>query len=183
MRAAVPKRTAATERIVVMGRIVAPYGVRGWIRVEPLSEAPDALLAHETWRVRPARAAAWREMRATAARMHSGALLAQLAGVATRDDALALRGSEVGVPRSALPRTKNDEIYWVDLEGLEVRNREGAVLGTVAEVVTHGAHPLLRVVRPEGARGPERLIPYVPAIVDRVDLEGRRIDVDWGERY
>lgn len=166
-----------------MGRIVAPHGVRGWIKVEPLSEAPDALLAHATWRVRPPRAAAWREMRTLAARMHSGALLAQLAGVATRDEALALRGGEVGVLRAALPRTRNNEIYWVDLEGLEVRNRKGVVLGTVAEVVTHGAHPLLRIVRPEGAPGPERLVPYVPAIVDRVDLDARRIDVDWDEAF
>ena len=173
----------ATERIVVMGRIVAPHGVHGWIKVEPFSEAPDALLAHKTWRVRPARTTAWREMQVTSARMHSGALLAELAGVATRDDALALRGGEVGAPRSALPRTKRNEIYWVDLEGLEVLNRQGVVLGTVAEVVTHGAHPLLRVVRPSGDEGPERLIPYVPAIVERVDLEGRRIDVDWGEGY
>lgn len=166
-----------------MGRIVAPHGVHGWIKIETLSEAPDALLAHKTWRVRPAGEAGWREMRMTSARLHSGALLAQLAGVATRDAALALRGSEIGVPRSALPRTRKNEIYWVDLEGLEVRNREGAMLGTVAEVVTHGAHPLLRVVRPQGAEGPERLIPYVPAIVERVDLEGRRIDVDWGEGF
>jgi len=179
----VPKRTPAAERIVVMGRIVAAHGVRGGIKVEPESEVPDALLAHETWQIRPARAATWREIRMTSARMHSGAVLAELAGVATRDEALTLRGAEVGVPRSALPRPKKHEIYWVDLEGLEVRNRDGALLGTVAEVVTHGAHPLLRVVRAAESRGPERLIPYVPAIVDRVDLEGKRIDVDWGEAF
>jgi 16S rRNA processing protein RimM len=163
----VPKRTPAAERIVVMGRIAAPHGVRGWVRIEPVSEAPGALLAHETWQVRPAGGTAWREVRMTSGRMHSGALIASLAGVATRDAALALRGSEVGVPRTALPPARKDEIYWVDLEGLEVRNRDGAVLGTVAEVVTHA----------------ERLIPYVPAIVERVDLEGRRIEVDWGEEY
>ena len=87
-----------------MGRIVAAHGVRGGIKVEPESEVPDALLAHETWQIRPARAATWREIRMTSARMHSGAVLAELAGVATRDEALALRGAEVGVPRSALPR-------------------------------------------------------------------------------
>ena len=62
-------------------------------------------------------------------------------------------------------------------------NRQGVALGEVAEVVAHGAHPLLRVARPPGQAGPERLIPYVPAIVDRVDLEARRIDVDWGADY
>ena len=59
----------------------------------------------------------------------------------------------------------------------------GLSLGTVVEVVAHGAHPLLRVARPPGQAGAERLIPYVSAIVDRVDLAARRIDVDWGEDY
>jgi 16S rRNA processing protein RimM len=97
--------------------------------------------------------------------MHSGVLLVGLAGVATREDALSLRGAEVGVLRAALPRTKKDEIYWVDLEGLEVVNREGVALGAVAEVGAHGAHPLLRVTRPgggEGGAGPDRLIRMSP---------------------
>lgn len=166
-----------------MGRILAPHGVRGWIKVEPLSAAPDALLAYAAWWIRTARATAWREWQMTSGRLHSGALLAQLEGVTTRDDALALRGGEIGVPWAALPRAKKGEIYWADLEGLEVHNREGAMLGIVAEVVAHGAHPLLRVARPAEAPGPARLIPFVPAIVDRVDLAARRIDVDWGEDY
>ena len=166
-----------------MGRILAPHGVRGWVKVRAVSEVPEALLDYATWWLRPARSSTWRELRPTAGRMHSGLLLVALAGVATREDALALRGSDVGVPRAVLPRTKKDEIYWVDLEGLEVVNREGVGLGAVAEVVAHGAHPLLRVPRPAGQPGPERLIPYVPAIVDRVDLGARRIEVDWGEDF
>ena len=169
-----------------MGRVLAPHGVRGWIKVQPVSEVPETMLDYATWWVRPARDSRWRQLRQTAGRMHSGALLVALEGVTTREDALALRGADVGVPRAALPRTKKKEIYWVDLEGLAVINREGVALGTVAEVVAHGAHPLLRVTRPVGEgeqSGPDRLIPYVPAIVDRVDLKARRIDVDWGQDY
>lgn len=166
-----------------MGRVVAAHGVHGGIKVEPFSEAPDALLAHRTWWIRPPRATAWREGRVSGGRMHGSALIAVLAGVETRDDALALRGAEIGVPRAALPRVRRNEIYWADLAGLEVRNREGAVLGVVEEVVTHGAHPILRVARPAGSPGGERLIPFVPAIVDRIDLDAGWIDVDWGEDY
>lgn len=165
-----------------MGRILAPHGVRGWIKVRPVSEEPEALLGYATWWVRPARASEWRESRRTAARMHSGVVLAELAGVATREDALALRGGDVGVPRSALPPVQKGEIYWTDLVGLEVVNREGVRLGPVCGVVEHGAHPLLRVASAV-ASAPERLIPYVPAIVVGVDLVARRIDVDWGEDY
>jgi 16S rRNA processing protein RimM len=179
----VPSAAPAPDGIVVMGRVLVPHGVRGWVKVRPVSQAPEALLDYATWWMRSPRDSTWREVRKTAGRMHSGVLLVALAGVANREDALALRGAEVGVPRAALPRTKKDEIYWVDLEGLAVVNREGAMLGEVAEVLAHGAHPLLRVARPAGEVGPDRLIPYVPAIVDRVDLAARRIDVDWGEDF
>ena len=166
-----------------MGRVIAPHGVRGGIKVAPFSEAPDALLAHARWWIRPARATSWRECRMSGGRMHAGALIATLEGIETREQAVELRGSEIGVPRAALPRAKKNEIYWADLEGLEVRNREGAVLGVVEEVVTHGAHPILCVMRAAGPRGAERLIPFVAAIVDRVDIDAKRIDVDWGEDY
>ena len=181
-----PAAAPAPEGIVVMGRVLAPHGVRGWIKVKPVSEVPEALLDYATWWVRRARDATWREARKTSGRMHSGVLLVALSGVATREDALALRGAEVGVPRALLPRAAKGEIYWTDLEGLAVVNREGVALGVVAEVLAHCAHPLLRVVRPaglDGSAGRERLIPYVPAIVDRVDVKARRIDVDWGEDF
>ncbi len=115
-----------------MGRILAPHGVRGWVKVQPgFGSAGRAARLRSM--VGTARAgAAWREMRRTAGRMHSGVLLVGLAGVATREEALSLRGADVGVPRATLPRTKKDEIYWVDLEGLAVVNREGVTLGAVA---------------------------------------------------
>jgi len=63
-------------------------------------------------------------------------------------------------------------------------NRAGVVLGRVVEVADFGAHPLLRVTRPgPAATQEERLIPYVAAVVDAVDLPERRIVVDWGEDY
>ena len=159
---------------------MAPHGVRGWVKIRPVSQTPAALLEYKNWWVRDARGTKWREVRQTAGRMHSGVLLVAISGVATREEALLLRGADVGVARAALPRAKKGEIYWADLEGLDVVNRQGVTLGNVAEVLEHGAHPLLRVV---GAAGAQRLIPYVPAIVERVDLNARRIDVDWGDDF
>lgn len=169
--------------MVVMGVVVAPFGVQGSVKVRPYSQAPDALLRHATWWLRTAEAPAWREVRQLAGRMHRDALIAELAGVATREAALALKGCEVGVPREALPAAPPGEMYQADLVGMTVVNREGATLGEVSGFVEHGAHPLLRVARPEGRPGPERLIPYVPSIVLQVDGAERRIEVDWGEDY
>jgi 16S rRNA processing protein RimM len=166
-----------------MGRILGPFGVRGWVKVRPLSELPGTLLDYPTWWVRSERGSTWREMRRTAGRMHAGTVLASLSGIESREAALALAGSDVGVLREALPAVREGEIYWADLVGLEVVNREGVVLGQVCGVAEHGAHPLLRVARPANVPGSERLIPWVPAIIDQVDLEAKRIAVDWGADF
>ena len=174
---------AAQDAIVVMGEIVGPYGVRGWLKVRSFAEAPDALLGFGTWWIKPRRGAAWSEFARLEGRMHSSALVVALGGVCTREAALAMKGSEVGVPRNVLPAAVEGEIYWDDLTGLCVMNRAGVVLGKVRGLTQHGGHPLLRVERPPVSPGPERLIPYVPAIIDRVDVAGGRIDVDWGADY
>jgi 16S rRNA processing protein RimM len=172
----------ARDAVVVLGEVVGSYGVRGWLKVRPFTELPEALLGHATWWLR-ARDGDWHEYQRPDGRLHSGALVVALSGVETREAALAMKGALVGVPRSALPAAGDDEYYWDDLTGLAVRNRAGVLLGEVSGMTQHGAHPLLRVARPPGALGPERLIPFVPAIVDRIDVGAGRIDVDWGEDF
>lgn len=166
--------------LVVMGQILVPHGVRGWVKVRPQTELPDALLGYRTWWVRPPRSS-WREMKPVAGRLHADTLVVQLEGVDTREAAVGLKLADIGVPRAALPPVGATEIYCVDLVGLAVANRAGKVLGEVEAVVDHGAHPLLQVARQGG--GAARLIPYVPATIDRVDLAARRIDVDWAEDW
>ena len=167
--------------MVVLGRIIGAYGVAGWVKVEPYTETSDALLGFGEWWLGHGEGE-WRRATVSAARVHGSNVVAQLAGIDDRDAALELTGNVLAVPRSALPQTSPEEIYREDLVGLTVVNREGRVLGQVSGVTEHGAHPILQVAREEGGT-PERLIPYVPAVIDGVDLEARRIDVDWGEDY
>jgi 16S rRNA processing protein RimM len=162
--------------MVVMGRVAGAYGVRGTVRVTPLSQDPQALTQHAQWWLRARDDAPWQAHRVSGARTHGAALIATLDGVATREDAERLRGALVGVPRSELPALAAHELYWADLEGLDVVNAEGVALGKVVGLMDNGAHPILRV-RDAGAA--ERLIPWVPAHVTRVDVAARRIDVDW----
>lgn len=169
--------------MVVMGTVAAPYGIRGWVRIRPDTEDPAALLGYGIWWTRPPRGGQWLQRTLLTGRAHGGALVAQLDGVGDREAALALKGCEIGVSRTAMPATPPGEIYWSDLAGMAVVNRAGVLLGTVAGLVEHGAHPLLRVSRREGEAGPERLIPYVPVIVVGVDRAARRVEVDWGEDY
>jgi len=173
----------ARDAIVVLGEVLGAYGVRGSLKVRPFTELPETLLGHATWWLKTTRGGDWREYQAGSGRLHSGSLLVTLNGVETREEALAMKGALVGVKRCALPAAGEDEYYWNELTGFAVWNRAGVLLGEVSGITEHGAHPLLRVARPAGMRGAERLIPFVPAIVDRVDVGAGRIDVDWGEDF
>jgi 16S rRNA processing protein RimM len=178
--AGAPRADAMDAAPLLMGRIAAPFGVRGWMHVTPWSEDPAVLLAHRVWAIRKMDGDAWRSVDVIEAKLQLPGLVARFAGVETREDAAALRGCEIGLARHALEAPRDGEVYWADLVGLDVVNREGVALGRVADVSGHGAHPVLHVA---AAGAAARLIPYVPAYVERVDLAARRIDVDWQADY
>jgi 16S rRNA processing protein RimM len=99
-------------------------------------------------------------------------------GCNDRDSAAGFRGREVAVSRSEFPQAAENEFYWADLVGLSVVNTAGEDLGVVARVFETGANDVLVV---EGDR--ERLIPFIEAVIQQVDLAGRTIRVDWGSDY
>lgn len=164
--------------MVVMGRIVAPFGVKGWVKVQPFADdALDWSEMAEWWLAssEDAPEAAWRPYALRECKAHGNILVAALDGVDDRNGSEALKGMLVGAPRSALPETVEDEYYWADLTGLAVVNTAGESLGTVAGLMSTGAHDILRVV----AGDVERLIPFVKAYVLEVDSVARVIRVDW----
>ena len=87
------------------------------------------------------------------------------------------------MPRESFPATSDDEYYWVDLIGLAVVNREGVALGTVSELLPTGPQTTLVLSYEHEGKPCERMIPFVSAYVDKVDLAGRRITVDWQPDY
>ncbi|MCC7082047.1 MAG: ribosome maturation factor RimM [Burkholderiales bacterium] len=159
-----------------MGRIVAPFGVRGWVRIRPQTESTDGLLGHRTWWL--AARDDWQPHRLLEGRVQGTGLVARLEGIEERDRAGQLRGWRIALPRSALPPAAEGEYYWSDLIGLSVVNREGVPLGRVDEIFATGANDVL-VVRGER----ERLIPFVAAVVVKVDIEASLLTLDWGADY
>jgi 16S rRNA processing protein RimM len=155
-----------------MGRLGAPFGIKGWIKVQPYTETPDSLFDYDIWQV--GRDENWRDFEVEEAAIHGDGLIAKLAGIDDRDQAFALRGREIAVNREELPEAAENEYYWNDLIGLTVVNREGVELGQVAGLMETGSQDVLVV---KGDR--ERLIPFVDAYVTRVDMPGKRIEVDW----
>ena len=116
--------------------------------------------------------------RVAEARVHSATVVAKLEGIETREQALKLKGSEVAVRREALPEAEEGHYYLADLVGLEVRGTGGEALGVVKRFFTNGAQDVMEVA---GER--TRLIPWVSAIVKQVDLERRRIVVEWSAEW
>jgi 16S rRNA processing protein RimM len=171
------------DDLVQVGHVSGAYGIRGGIRVTPYSMDADALLNVKTWWIdKPA----LRPIGVRTAKMHSGDIVATLAGLADRDEAEALKGASVQVSRREFPELPADEYYWSDLIGMDVVNLRGEALGKVTDMMHNGAQSILRITPvPEAApeQPSERLIPFVDQFVKTVDSEAKKITVDWGLDY
>jgi len=165
---------------MAVGRVAAPFGVRGWVKAQPLFRGAEGLLAADMWQLeRSGHGAAARGVRVLEAAAHGRAVIARLDGIVDRDQAAALVGMQISVPASSLPALGEGEYYWSDLVGLAVVNRDGERLGTVAGLIETGANDVL-VVR-DGEF--ERLLPMAGSVIDGIDLPAREIRVDWGREW
>ncbi|MCH7344996.1 ribosome maturation factor RimM [Pelomonas sp. CA6] len=187
-----PAGSDCPDDAIEVGRVLDAWGIKGWIKVLSHSADAQALFSARRWYLKPSEQAlpgkapsVPAQLKIRAIRDHGDGIVAQPDGVADRNAAEALRGARIFVSRADFPATDgNDEFYWVDLIGLTVVNREGQVLGEVLDLIDTGPHCVLRIV-PPGLTPPikpdqERLVPFVSAFVDGVDLATRRITVDWG---
>jgi len=163
-----------TSALIQLGFVGAPFGVRGWIKLRSHTDPPERLLEHRSLHI--GQGSVWQNYRIEASGRSGGALTVKLAGVENRDQAQALRGAQVCVPRSELPQREIRDFYRADLIGCEVVNLDGISLGNVQHFIESPAQVLM-VVR--GTR--EFWIPAVPQHLRRVDLQARRVVVDWNE--
>jgi 16S rRNA processing protein RimM len=160
---------------IELGRVGAPFGIKGWVHVESHTDPPQGLLAYRQWVLRLANGE--RLARSVLeGRRHAEGLVAHLEGVDDRGGAAALTGAVIEVDRAVLPRLPEREYYRADLLGLRVRNLEGAELGTVSHFVEAAAAAVM-VVR--AAAGREHWVPAAPPHLRRVDLAAGEILVDW----
>jgi 16S rRNA processing protein RimM len=155
--------------LVAVGRIVRPQGRHGEVRLEPLTDWPARLRdLGECWLVPPAEG----ERRAVEGVRFQGPVpVVKLAGAHGLDEAERLVGRLVTIPRAAVRPLPPDRFYAFDLIGCVVQTADGTELGTLAEVLGGREHDHWAIRR----RGREWLLPAVRAIVEHVDLAGRRI--------
>ena len=160
--------------MVVMGRVRAPHGLKGWIKVQPFTQETGGLLSYPDWWL--GGEGRWQQHRVIESVVHGSMVVARLEGFVDREVALELRGKDVAVPRAALPDSGNGEFYWSDLLGMEVRERDETRLGIVARILETGANSVLVV---QGEK--EYLIPFIQNVVVNVDLKSKQVIVDWEE--
>lgn len=172
---------------VEVGRVMGAWGVKGGIKVKPFAADPQALFSSKRWWIQPPEAPRVPGVKAAAlpvllrvvsAKEHGDGVVATAQELPDRTAAEALQGARIFVSRASFPTPDDGEFYWVDLIGLHAVNRRDVNLGEVIGLIETGPHCVLRV-QPAEAAAPEVLIPFVDAYVDRVDLAGRRVHVDW----
>jgi 16S rRNA processing protein RimM len=173
---------------IEVGRVADAWGIKGWFRVLPYSADPEALFSSKRWYLLPAEKGAQTfsgtaKLTIKEAKEHSDSVVALAQDVDDRTAAEALRGARIFISRSSFPTAAQDEYYWVDLIGLEVVNRQDEVLGAVRELLSTGPQTVLVLEYLQDGKVLERMIPFVSAYVDDVNLQERRIRVDWLADY
>ena len=173
------KGVVNSDPVVIIGRVGAPYGVKGWVHVQSFTKPTDNLLNYKTWYLRAK--SDWIPIEVVAAKLQGKNIVALLDRNHNRETVQHLTNSDIGIPHSLLPPLKSGEYYWADIIGLTVSNEENIELGQVVDFFTTGANDVM-VVR--DAENKQHLIPYVPEmfILD-VDLARKQIRVRWDAEF
>lgn len=178
------ENSLVAERLIV-GRIGAPHGVRGWVKVHSFTEPRDQLLDYQPLWIQ--RGGQWQVLELAEYRSVDAGLLVRVVGMDDRDEAALLRNCDISIAETQLPELESGEYYWQQLIGLEVMScfeeREYR-LGTVISLLETGANDVLVVQGDTNSLDSrQRLIPYGNQFLGRVDLVKGRIEVNWDPSF
>ena len=168
----------APDEHVIVGRVTAVFGIKGWVKVASFTEHPDDLLDYRPWRLDDGRGG-WVETDVVEVARRSKGFIARLEDCRDRDAAARYAGRDIAVERSQLPPTDENEYYWSDLTGCSVVTTDGTPLGTVERLMATGANDVL-VVQGEDR---ERLLPFTEQVIVEVDLTARMLRADWDPEF
>ncbi len=158
------------DEFLLIGEIVAPFGMRGQVKVRSYTDRVD----HLRRRIRFVYLSPeWQQVPLKNVIEHKpGMLVMTLSGVTKREQAEDLRGTEVAIRRQEAAPLDEDEYFIHQLYGLTVVNEAGETLGRVREVMETGANEVL-VVQREGQA--DALIPMIRDVVQELDMPNQRV--------
>lgn len=170
--------------MVVMGHVVGPFGVHGWLKIQPYTEHIDNLLDYPLWWFGKENGE-WREIEIISSHINGNILNIKPEKCNDRTQALQMKGLQIAIPRNQLPELPEngaDGYYWSDLIGSDVFNLKDENIGKVIGLIETGANDVLRVQHADRDK-PETLIPFIEQFIIKTDLKLSRIIVDWGTDY
>ena len=181
------KSSSLSHDFLTLAEIVGIYGIKGWVRLRVRLDDPNLLLSLSDLKLVAAPdtpRSARQSVVVEALQVHGKGHIARLRDIADRTQAEALKGREIQVAAAHFPAAGDDEVYWRDLEGLEVWCSEDgsrSLLGRVKTLLETGANDVLVVAPCEGSIDDrEHLVPWIPdAVVTDIALPDQRIEVNW----
>ncbi|MBS3796251.1 ribosome maturation factor RimM [Pseudoalteromonas sp. BDTF-M6] len=165
---------------IVVGKLGAPYGIKGWLKVHSFTDDPEGIFDFSPWLI--GQQGKWQTFEVSDWRRHNKGFIAKFAQVNDRDQAMAFTNAEISVYAAQLPELPEGEFYWRDLIGMAVVTEKGYDLGQVDDLMETGSNDVLVVkANSKDAFGKgERLIPFLTdSVIQNVDYETRQITVDW----
>ena len=164
------------DSLLRVGHILGAQGIQGWVRVYSNTSPRENIIGYSPWLIEQDDDLVSVEIKG---RLQGKHVLAKLEGIEDRNQAERLTGRELFIRSEQLPRLEVGEFYWSDLIGLTVETLNAEPLGVIEAMMETGADDVMVL---QGDR--ERLIPFVmDEIVTEVDLENRRLVVDWSAEY
>lgn len=174
--------TDSKEQLVV-GAINGVYGIKGWIKVYSYTSPIEQILQYQPWTL--VKGSKRTELEVSEGKIQGKGVIALPKGFETRSQAESLIGYEVRVASTKLADLPEGEFYWHELEGMQVINEAGELLGEVEKLIETGANDVLVIqATTDSIDDRERLIPFVmEVIVQEVDEAARKIRVVWQSDY
>lgn len=159
----------SNTELIIVGKIVAPHGVRGDVRIVPLTEFPDRFHELKTVIVDDVG-----QLKLETAKQHNKFILLKLAGIDNMNDAERLRDKLIRIERKDLVKLPEGKYYIFDIIGLNVFTETGELLGVITDVLQPGSNDVY-VVQQEGKQ--DLLIPAIKQVVKKIDISGKQMVV------
>lgn len=157
---------------IIVGAIGGAFGVHGEVRLKSFCADPAAIAEYVPLTTETGKTI----QQVVLTGQTKNGFTARLDGVVSKEDADALRNVSLYAARDVMPSLPDDEFYYTDLIGLTVMDTGGATLGTVKNVMDHGAGDLLEIARP--GQSDTTLLPFTKSAVPTVDMTAGRIIAD-----
>ena len=167
---------------ILLGEISGVSGVKGWVKVFSHTDPREKITTYKQWFLQK-NGEDQQTVKILNGRKQGKNIVAQLEGINTREQAEALKGTQIAIHQDQLERLAKDKYYWKDLIGLQVETTEGISLGKIDWIFNTGSNSVL-IIKEESLEKKERMIPYLMGdVVISIDLTNNLMVVDWDPEF